>query len=384
MAMALSACGLLLLVGSGSATAAIQGCAATREQLMAAISSVHDKQRNVGVQAAINLNGHIVFSVGLGTADRALNIPVAPNTVFPVASVTKAFTGVAVLRADAEGKIDLDAPIQTYVPEFPVKPQLVITPRRLAAHRAGIHHWGAGIDHWGVERDALYARHFNRLVDILPLFKDDPLRANAGEEYQYSSLGYNLLALAVERATGNEFTDYVRKEVLKPLRLSHTRFDDVDRPVTGRSKLYSFYDLRTFAELSGPIDVPEHDYSHNIAGGNMSTTSEDLVAFGAALFEPGLLPARQYRMLFEQPTFGGRPSPMTFGFFAQEAGSERVLRINGANPGMMSALSIYPERKLSVAILANTWGIGSRSGEMTNELPRRLADLCVPPRAPSR
>ena len=114
----------------------------------------------------------------------------------------------------------------------------------------------------------------------------------------------------------------------------------------------------------------------------MSTTSEDLVTFGAALFHPGLLPPHQYELLFEQPTFGGRPSPMTFGFFAQDAGSERLLRINGANPGMMSALSIYPDRKLSVAVLANTWGIGSRSGEMTSELPRRLADLCAPPRAP--
>lgn len=363
--------------------AAPQACQATHDQLLAAIRAVHEKQKNVGVQTAIYLDGRLVFSNGLGLADREKNIPVSPDTVFPLASITKAFTGVATLKAHAAGKIDLDAPIQKYVPEFPVKPELEITPRRLAAHRAGIHHWGTGIARWGIERESLYARHFDRLEQILPLFKDDPLRAKAGEEYQYSSLGYNLLALAVERATGVEFTDDVGQQILAPLGLSNTRFDDARKPAPpGMTKLYTFYDLKTFAVLPDPAPVPVLDYSHNMAGGNMSATAGDLVKFGAALIRPGFLPPREYAMLFEQPAFGGKPTPVSFGFFNQEsgaetAGPERILRINGANPGMMAALNIYPERRLAVAVLANTWGIDSRSGEMTGALPRQLADLCV-------
>lgn len=364
-------------------------CQATDDQLLAAIRAVHEKQKNVGVQTAIYLDGRLVFSKGLGLANREKNIPVTPGTIFPLASVTKAFTGVATLKAHAAGKIDLDAPIQQYVPEFPAKPPLEITPRRLAAHRAGIHHWGAGIARWGIERESLYSRHFDRLDEILPLFKDDPLRPKAGAEYQYSSFGYNLLALAVERATGIEFTRYVQGQILRPLRLSNTRFDDVREPApAAKAKLYTYYDLKTYAELPEAVPVPAIDWSHNMAGGNMSSTAEDLVKFGAALLRPGFLPPREYEMLFEQPTFGGNATPVSFGFFNQEsgaekAGPERVLRINGANPGLMSALSIYPERKLVLAVIANSWGIGSRGGEMTGALPKQLADLCLPAAVPS-
>ncbi len=354
-------------------------CAASTHQLLAAVREVHDRQSNVGVQSAIHLSGRLVFSGNLGWADRDRNLPVTRTTRFPIASVTKAFAGVATLQAAASGRLNLDAPIQTYVPEFPVKPELTITPRRLAAHRAGIRHWGP-------ERDGLFTRRFDRLARILPLFAADPLLANAGSEYQYSSYGYNLLGLAVERATGTNFTRSVERQIIRPLALSRTSFDDARRPVPELTKLYSAFDLTRmtpegYAELPAgtPLTgVPARDYSHNMAGGNMSSTAEDLVRFGGALLRPGFLSRREHDMLFRRPQFAGGPSPMSFGFFASAAGSERRLSISGANPGIMAALMIYPERDLTVAVLANSWGYGARSGDMTDALPKRLADLCSP------
>ena len=339
----------------------------------------------MGVQSAIHLNGRLVFSGSLGSADRDKNLPVTRTTRFPVASVTKAFTGIATLQAAASGRLNLDAPIQTYVPEFPVKPALTVTPRRLAAHRAGIRHWGP-------ERDGLYTRHFDRLATILPLFAADPLLANAGTEYQYSSYGYNLLGLAVERATGTVFTRYVERQITRPLALSRTSFDDARRPVPELTKLYSAFDLTRmtpegYAELPAgtPLrEVSPRDYSHNMAGGNMSSTAEDLVRFGGALLRPGFLNRREHDKLFQRPEFAGVPSPMSFGFFASAAESERRLSISGANPGFMAALMIYPDRGLTVAVLANSWGYGARSGDMTDALPKRLADLCSPAVPPSK
>jgi CubicO group peptidase (beta-lactamase class C family) len=80
------------------APAAKPVCAASNDQLVEAIRAVHDKQRNIGVQTAIHLDGRLVFSSGIGLADRERKIPVTRSTVFPVASVTKAFTGVATLK----------------------------------------------------------------------------------------------------------------------------------------------------------------------------------------------------------------------------------------------------------------------------------------------
>ena len=378
VASVLGVAGLWLAAAPADA-AAPKGCAVPDEQLIAALRMVHGKQSNVGLQAAIHHNGRLVFSSSMGLADRDRKLPVTRTTRFPVASITKAFTGVATLQAAAAGKLDLDAPVQTYVPEFPSKPQLTVTPRRLAAHRAGVRHWGP-------ERDALYERHFARLSGILPLFRDDPLLEKAGLEYQYSSYGYNLLALAVERATGVHFTRYVDRNILTPLRLTRTRFDDPRRSLPETTKLYSAYDFNKITDEGYPeiargspfIIVPKRDYSHNMGGGNMSSTAEDLVRFGAALLRPGFLPEREHALLFVQPEFAGGPSAMSFGFFASEPEKERRLSISGANPGIQAGLIIYPERKLAVSVLSNSWGFGSRSGEMTSDLPKRLADLCAP------
>ncbi len=374
-----AAAALFAVPASAASAEAPRRCVASEDQLMAAIRLVHEKQRNVGVQSAIHLNGRLVFSGNMGFADQERRIPVSPETRFPVASITKAFTGVATLKAVAAGKLDLDAPIQTYVPEFPVKPELTITPRRLAAHRAGIRHWGP-------ERDALFERRFARLSQIIPLFAADPLQDKAGAEYQYSSYGYNLLGLAVERATGVEFTRYVHRQIRAPLRLSNTRFDDPARPPRQMTKLYSAYDITRmtpegYAEIapgSPLIVVPPRDYSHNMAGGNMSSTAQDMVRFGAALLRPGLLARREHDMLYTRPEFAGGRSPMSFGFFTAEAGKERQISISGANPGMQAGLIVYPERGLAVAVLSNSWGFGSRGGEMVSDLPKRLADLCAP------
>lgn len=351
--------------------AAQRTCRASNAELIAAVRSLHDQQRNVGLQVALHFDGRLVFSEVLGMADLEREIPVTRDTTFPLASLTKAYTGVAALKAAAAGHLRLDEPIQGYVPEFPVKRELVVTPRRLAAHRAGIRHWGT-------ERDALYARRFDRVEQILTLFKDDPLLANAGSEYQYSSYGYNLLALAIERSTQTEFTAYVRQQILQPLGLSKTRFDDARRTVAQATKLYSFYDLVTFAELPTPSTLPTRDYSHNMGGGNMSATADDVAKFGAALLAPGFLPRAQHDALFTRPTYNGSSSSMSFGFFVQEPGAERRISITGANPGIQSGLAVYPDRNLAVAVLANTWGVGSRSGDMVTSLPRTLADLCAP------
>jgi len=371
---------LALLAAATPGTAAASRCAASDDQLLAALRMVHEKQRNVGVQAAIHMAGRPVFAGALGFANRERALPVGPDTRFPVASVTKAFTGVAALKASAAGRLDLDAPIQAYVPEFPAKPELAITPRRLAAHRAGLRHWGP-------ERDGLFGRRFAGLAEILPLFKDHPLLKGAGADYQYSSYGYNLLGLAVERATGRPFTTYVDQTILRPLRLTRTRFDDARRPPPGLARLYSAYDLATYDEIApgAPlILVPPRDYSHNLAGGNMSSTAEELARFGDALLSPGFLARHEFEQLYTQPTFGGESSAMSFGFFASPPGAERRLSISGANPGIQAGLMIFPERRLTVAVLSNTWGFGSRSGEMTSDLPKRLAELCAPRPAAAR
>jgi CubicO group peptidase (beta-lactamase class C family) len=336
------------------------------------ILEVHRKQRNVGLAATVLLRLQPVCRVTLGYADLEHQVPVKSDTRFGVASVTKAFTGVALLKVWEAKKIELDAPIQRYVPSFPEKPDGIITPRLVAAHLAGIRHWG------NERTPGLYATHFNDVNDVLRLFQNDPLIARPGTKYNYSSCGYNLLGATIQSAAHMPFPRYIEETIIRPLGLKNTQFDDVRRVIPNRSRRYSFYDPMTFAESSDVLRVPDWDYSHNLAGGNMLATADDLAHFGEALLRPGLLSKASVELLYRRTKNDYVESPVSFGWFVGGTkAARREIHITGSNAGVQAAVYVYPDSELVVAVLSNTWGVGSRSGEMVNALPERIASICL-------
>ena len=348
-------------------------CRDRRQALKAAVADIQRRQRNIGLSALVMLGGEAVIAENLGYADLEHRVPVTNETRFGVASITKAFTGLSLLKLHESGRIDLDAPIQRYVPAFPVKPGGVITPRLLAAHLAGIRHWGQ-------ERNAaLYARHFDDVNDIITLFKDDTLVAPPGTKASYSSYGYNLIGAAIQSASGVKYQDYVNREIISRLGLKNTGFDDVRRVLPNRARRYSYFDPWTFAVDSNAVyRVPDWDYSHNTAGGNMYSTAADLARLGRAVEQPGLLSKESLDLLYRRPAVGAVQATMSFGFFVTDSTApHRVLSIGGSNAGLQSGLSVYPDQDLVIVVLANTWGIGSNSGEMNGVFPARLAAICM-------
>jgi CubicO group peptidase (beta-lactamase class C family) len=348
-------------------------CRDRRQALKAALADIQRRQRNIGLSALVMLGGETVIAEHLGYADLENRVPVTSETRFGVASITKAFTGISLLKLHEAGRIDLDAPIQRYVPAFPVKPAGVITPRLLAAHLAGIRHWGS-------ERNAaLYARHFDDVNDVLALFKDDTLVAAPGTRESYSSYGYNLVGAAIQSASGVKYQDYVNREIISRLGLKNTGFDDVRRVLPNRARRYSYFEPWTFAVDSTAVyRVPDWDYSHNTAGGNMYSTAADLAQLGRAIEHPGFLSKESLDLLGRQPKVGAVRASMSFGFFVSDsAAPHRLLNIGGSNAGLQSGLFVYPDQDLVIVVLANTWGIGSRSGEMNGVLLSRLAAICM-------
>jgi CubicO group peptidase (beta-lactamase class C family) len=331
------------------------------------------RQRNVGTSVAVLADGQLVYSAGFGLADREANRPVRRDTRFGIASITKAFTGLALLRLTAEGRIDLDAEIQRYVPDFPRHVAGPVTVRHLAAHLGGVRHWGRE------RNDSLYRRHFDDVREILALFKDSAYARPPGGGYSYSSYGYNLLAMAIQAASGVPYTRYVEQKVIEPLGLQSTAFDDVRRHSARDATRYSWYDLVRFSDLENPVRVPDWDYSHNMGGGNMVSTAEDLVRFGRAVRSPGLLREDELRLLHTRPVIGGVESGMSFGWFVRSSGPRR-LAIGGSNAGLQAGLVAFLDRDLVVAAVTNTWGKGSRSGEFAADGPEgllgKLAAIC--------
>lgn len=349
-------------------------CRLAHGGLLDEIRFVHHKQKNVGLSAAVAVHGTVAFSEQLGFADLEHRVPVGPATRFGIASVTKAYTGVALLKLHEAGAVALDEPVQVHVPEFPEKPGGAITPHLLAIHRAGIRHYRPG------ERTpAFYAAHYDSAVEILELFAEDSLLAEPGAAYSYSSYGYNLLAAVVERAAGRPFPDVVQTDVIDALGLEATRFDDARYPLSRRSERYSYYHPTDYRVSDSVWLVPRWDYSYNMGGGNLVSTAEDLARFGQAFVEPGFLTEESLERVHERQGPEGGEGAWSYGWIVREdAAGRKLLRINGSNAGLQAALVVYPEHHLSVAVLSNTWGLGSRSAEMVVDLPARMAERCLP------
>ncbi|MBX2992678.1 MAG: beta-lactamase family protein, partial [Bacteroidetes bacterium] len=340
--------------------------------ILGALKEVHEKQRNVGLSAAVLLGGTLVFSEGLGYADLERKIPVSTTTRFPVASVTKAFTGAALVKLYETEKIDLDAPIQRYVPAFPKKHAREITPRLLAGHLAGIRSYVGG------ERDSsFFARHYTDVVDALGLFENDTLLFAPGSKYSYTSYGYNLLAAAIQSVSGRSYREYVEETILRPLRLNQTEFENVRQVIPERTENYSFYHYFSYKESPDVMKVPRLDYSYNMGGGNIITTAEDLVRFGQAIVRPGFFTRESLDLFYARIRHGDVESPWSFGWFVADDSGERRIHITGAFAGTQAALWVYPESDLVIAVISNTWGINSRSNEMVIDLPKRIASIVV-------
>src|SRR5262245_14686235 len=206
------ACVALIASFLASAAGADEPRALTAQQeadISRIASAALDTEHLPGLSVAVLKNGRI-WSAAFGKADLEQDVAATPRSLFRTGSIAKWFTATAAMRLVDAGKLDLDAPIQRYCPQFPEKPW-PITSRQLLSHMAGVrHNYGQNGERpaTDAEREALAARiqkeratQYTRYTDVIgPLatFKDDPLLFQPGTRVQYSSLGYRLLGCVLE------------------------------------------------------------------------------------------------------------------------------------------------------------------------------------------
>jgi serine beta-lactamase-like protein LACTB, mitochondrial len=296
-----------------------------------------------GFNVAVAIDGKIIYSEAFGYADLEQRVPAWQITKFRIGSVSKPLTSAALMKLVEQGKINLDAPIQKYVPTFPDK-GVLITPRMLAGHLAGIRHYKDG------EPDS--QKHYDSVVDGLERFKDDPLVVPPGTKFSYSSYGYNLLSAAIEAAAGERFLDFEQEQVFTPLGLLNTTADQPADIIPQRARFYSG------AKGKPTQNAMFVDNSYKWAGGGFISTSEDLVRFGSALLQPGYLKAESLKLLFTpQKTKDGKETNYGMGWFIGKSKSgKRTYEHSGGSVGGSSELILYPDSHLVVAFICNFSG----------------------------
>ena len=296
-----------------------------------------------GAAVAVGVDGIIVWSEGFGLADVEQQVPVRPISRFRIGSVSKPLTAAAVGLLFEQGRLDLDAPVQRYVPSFPEKKH-TITTRLLAGHLAGVRHYRGD--------EFLNSKQYPTVDEGLAIFKDDPLLHPPGTKYSYSSYAWNLISAVVEGASGEDFLPFMQKNVFDPLGMRETVADHTRFIIRNRVRFYQ----RDNGMLYNAHYV---DNSYKWAGGGYLSTVEDLVRFGSAHLGPGFLKAETLRVLHaSQKTSDGQDVEYGIGWVvdADEAGRRRISH-GGGSVGGVARLVLYPNSKVVVALLANISGL---------------------------
>jgi CubicO group peptidase (beta-lactamase class C family) len=311
------------------------------------VEALMAEQRIPGLTAAVLVDGQIVWSEGFGWADVENQVPVTPLTKMRIGSVSKSMTGAALGVLLDRGQINLDAPVQQYVPSFPEK-RAPISTRQVAGHIAGIRHYRGD--------EFLIDENYDSVEEGLSIFEEDSLLFEPGAQFQYSSYGWNLVSAVVEGASGQAFLPFMRASVFRPLSLRHTVADHTDSLITYRTRFYSVED-------GVLINAPYVDNSYKWAGGGFLSTAEDLVRFGDAMISGDFFtPAARDELFTALRTTGGERTGYGLGFFVgtDDAG-RRTVGHSGGSVGGTTQFIMYPEQDVVVALIANRGGVDYRA-----------------------
>lgn len=286
-------------------------------------------------------DGRTVFEGAYGLANRERNVANTFDTRFRIGSMNKMFTAVATLQLVQQGKLRLDAPIGTYLTDYPNKD---------VAGKVTIHHL---LTHTGGTGDIFGPQYRqNRLQlrtigDYVKLYGARDLAYEPGARWEYSNYGFILLGAIIERVTGMSYYDYVARNVFAPAGMTSTGSEPEDSVVANRSVGYT---------RPGPGAAPGPNtetlpWRGTSAGGGYSTV-RDLSRFATALREGRLLDARHTELLLtgKVEAFSGR---YAYGFIDRSVGGVRVVGHGGGAPGMNGELVFEPKSGFVVVVLAN-------------------------------
>ena len=174
------------------------------------ISNFMSASKVPGISAAVVQDGEVVWSAGFGMADLENSVPATSKTLYRLGSISKSITATAAMELWEQGKLDLDSPVQKYCPAFPQKPW-PITTRELLGHLAGVRYYNVPETPYSESQsdpEVGNTRHFENGIEAgMRFFANDPLLAQPGTHFNYSTQGYTLVGCAIEGASGEKYAD---------------------------------------------------------------------------------------------------------------------------------------------------------------------------------
>jgi CubicO group peptidase (beta-lactamase class C family) len=284
----------------------------------------------------------ILLTMAAGEASKAFHVPNNIDTKFNLGSMNKMFTSTAVVQLAEKGKLSLDDPISKYIDEswLPKEVTDKIMVRHLLTHSSGLG------SYFNETYDKSSRALFRKLDDYKPLIKDDRPAFEPGKQFQYSNTGMFLLGVVIEKVTGEDYFDYIRKTIYEPAGMTNTDCYEMDYPVENLAIGYS-------PAPKSPYGWQNNLYKHVIkggpAGGGFSTV-KDLHKFALALLAGKYVSKESLKDMWTDhlgANYG-------FGFSVATGAAGKVVGHGGGFDGINSNLDIFLDAGYVVAVMSNS------------------------------
>jgi len=317
------------------------------------------KEHIPGLSLVVVREGKIIKAKGYGYASLELRAPAMPDTVYQIGSLTKQFTAAAILLLVQEHKVGLDAKISQYLDGTP-ETWKDITVRHLLTHTSGLPSDGIL-----TTAKTFFADYTEE--EMLQSATALPLLASPGEQFSYSNLGYDLLAMIIEKASGKSYADFVRERFFQPLGMTATKVNDktVITPNRAQGYLWENGNLRLCEQISP---------TRFRGSGSLLSTALDLAKWDAALSTEALLTDASRKAMWTPMTLkDGKATDYGFGWFLSSVKQHTNIHHNGAINGFLANMSRFVDDKLTVIVLVNQSGLAG-----TERIATGVARLYIP------
>lgn len=307
-------------------------------------------KKHVGVVAAYSIDGNTQWNGEFGVRNCDSKDPFTITTYTRVASLAKPMTAIAIMQLVEAGKLDLDAAITNYIPDYPLKTGTVITTRQLIAHTSGIDGYANG-------KEAQNTTAYPELTDALNIFKHRELLFEPGTQFNYTSYGYVVLGVIIENISGVSYGDYMKTNIWDKAGMTDTSIERQGMTYENRSSLYHKKSKRKVKLAE------QNNLSNRTPAGGFSTTAADILAFGNAVINHTLISQETTNTMMEisyQPK-EGNPYGLGFQLYGSKGTENALIGHGGGQTGTNSQLFIDPSKNIVVVCISNTSGTGSDS-----------------------
>lgn len=247
------------------------------------LSQIFKDKNGPGGVFMVAKNGKPIYQKAFGNANIELGIKMQTRNVFQLGSMTKQFTAIAILMLVEQGKIDLQKPISTYIPDYPMGDK--ITVHHLLTHTSGI-------------KDFTKMKSLNQIAQqnlspkqMVDFFKNEPVDFNPGEKFEYNNSGYVILGYLIELVSGDTYENYINKNIFQKIGMKHSRYASDVAIIKDRAYGYQ-------QKTSAYVNKTAISFSIPFSSGALMSTVDDMLLWQNALNNQLLLKSETIKKAF--------------------------------------------------------------------------------------